>query len=459
MIRDKYLSAIAEKTLDRAKTILDKINLETCYGHVAAIYGLMVEVEGLLPGGASVGTHCDIQTNRGNDIRGQIVGFREEKALMMAFSALEGVGIGSKVTVFPLQSHVCVHDSWQGRVINAFGEEIDGGKPLLHGTNPIPLLNTPPPAHEKNRVGERMDLGVRALNTFVPSCKGQRIGIFAGSGVGKSMLMSMLARYAEADVNVIGLIGERGREVQEFIHDQLGPEGLKKSILVIATSDESPLMRRQAAYMTMAVAEYFRDQGKHVLLLMDNITRFAMAQREIGLSVGEPPTTKGYPPSVYSELPKLLERAGPGIGDGAITAFFTVLVEGDDHNEPVSDTVRGILDGHIILDRKIADRGRFPAFNILRSISRMLPNCHSAAENQILKEARKYLAIYDDMEEMIRLGAYRKGSDPDVDTAIAYHNSFEAFLGQDQAEQTSILESFDRLRSIVMPGITEAETE
>lgn len=453
------MSSIAEITRDRAKTILDKINLETCYGYVAAIYGLMVEVEGLLPGRASVGTHCDIETDRGIDIRGQIVGFREKKALMMAFSALEGVGIGSKVTVFPLQSHVCVHDSWQGRVINAFGEAIDGLKPLHHGTNPIPLLNTPPPANEKNRVGERIDLGIRALNAFVPSCQGQRTGIFAGSGVGKSMLMSMLARYAEADVNVIGLIGERGREVQEFIHDQLGPEGLKKSILVVATSDESPLMRRQAAYMTMAVAEYFRDQGKHVLLLMDNITRFAMAQREIGLSVGEPPTTKGYPPSVYSELPKLLERAGPGIGEGAITAFFTVLVEGDDHNEPVSDTVRGILDGHIVLDRKIADRGRFPAFNILRSISRTLPNCHSDKENLILKEARKYLAVYDDMEEMIRLGAYRRGSDPDVDTAIAYHDAFEAFLGQDQAEQTNISDSFERLRAIVMPQMTEAETD
>jgi flagellum-specific ATP synthase len=293
-------------------------------------------------------------------------------------------------------------------------------------------------------------LGVKALNTFLTMCRGQRMGIFAASGVGKSVLMAMLARSTEADVNVIGLIGERGREVQEFIEDTLGPEGLKRSVVIVATSDEPALMRRQAAYATLAVAEYFRDQGQHVFCMMDSVTRFAMAQREIGLSAGEPPTTKGYPPTVFGELAKLLERAGPGkTGKGFITGLFTVLVEGDDHDEPVADAVRGILDGHIVLERSIAERGRYPAINILRSVSRMLPHCNNDNENALITRARRLMATYEDMAEMIRLGAYRRGSNPEVDEAIHYHDALEAFLSQKPVEAFRLDEGYDELSRIL----------
>jgi len=276
------------------------------------------------------------------------------------------------------------------------------------------------------------------------------MGIFAASGVGKSVLMSMLARYTAADVNVIALVGERGREVQEFIVDTLGEEGLARSVIVVATSDEAALMRRQAAYTAMAIAEYFRDQGQHVLCMMDSITRFAMAQREIGLSAGEPPTTKGYPPTVFGELPKLLERAGPGEnGKGFITGLFTVLVEGDDHDEPIADAVRGILDGHIVLERSIGERGRYPAINILRSVSRTLPACNSEAENALIAKARRLMATYDDMAEMIRLGAYRKGSDTLVDESIHYHDPLEQFLSQKPAERSNLAEGYAALAKIL----------
>jgi flagellum-specific ATP synthase len=301
-------------------------------------------------------------------------------------------------------------------------------------------------------VGERLDIGVRAMNTFLPSCQGQRMGIFAGSGVGKSVLMGQFARHAKADVIVIGLIGERGREVKEFIAHSLGEEGLKKSVLIVSTSDEPALMRRQAAYMTLAVAEYFRDQGQQVLCLMDSVTRFAMALREIGLAVGEPTASKGYTPTVFSELPKLLERAGPG-REGQdpkyITGLFTVLVEGDDHNEPVADTVRGILDGHIVLDRSIAERGRFPAINLLKSVSRTLPGCHSGEENALIQRAKQLLATYENMAEMIRLGVYKVGSDPKVDEAIHHYDALEAFIAQPIETCKTIEESFDELRAIL----------
>jgi flagellum-specific ATP synthase len=276
------------------------------------------------------------------------------------------------------------------------------------------------------------------------------MGIFAGSGVGKSVLMSMLARNTDCDVSVIGLIGERGREVQEFIEDDLGEEGLARSVVVVATSDESVLMRRQAAYLAMTVAEHFRDEGQKVLCMMDSITRFAMAQREIGLSIGEPPTSKGYTPTVFTELPRLLERAGPGkVGSGSITGLFTVLVEGDNHNEPVADAVRGILDGHVVMERAIAERGRYPAINVLKSVSRTMPRCVPEDYLPILRKAKALMATFSDMEELIRLGAYRRGSDALVDEAIGRHEPMEAFLTQGKREATSLDEGYVMLANLL----------
>jgi flagellum-specific ATP synthase len=327
---------------------------------------------------------------------------------------------------------------------------LDGKGPLGQGDLPVPYRNSPPPAKDRTRIGPKLDLGVRAINTFLATCEGQRMGIFSGSGVGKSVTFSMMAKYTSAEIAVIGLVGERGREVQEFIEDDLGEEGLKKSVVVVATGDEPPLMRRQAAYLTMAIAEYFRAKDRQVLCMIDSVTRFAMALREIGLSAGEPPTTKGYPPSMYGELARLLERAGPGIkGQGAITGLFSVLIEGDDMNEPVADAARGILDGHIVMDRAIADRGRYPAIDILKSVSRSMPECLDGNQQRIVKRAKQLISTYEDMAELIRLGAYRKGSDPKVDEAIQYYDQIEEFLTQQKNDSTSIGAGFSKLAEIL----------
>lgn len=419
------------------------------YGQVAAVVGLMVEVSGV-EGVFSIGDHCDIIARAKRRIACEVVGFREERALLMPFGPLEGVSLGCRVEVGVSEPVLYPHIGWLGRVINAFGEPIDGKGPLPGGNHAYPVQNNPPPAHLRKRVGGKVDLGVRAMNTFLTCCRGQRMGIFAGSGVGKSTLLSMMARNTDAEISVIGLIGERGREAREFIEDDLGEEGLKRSVVIVATSNEPPLVRRQAAYTTLAVAEFFRDQNKDVLCMMDSVTRFAMAQREISLSVGEPPASKGYTPSVFAELPRLLERAGPGQeGQGSITGLFTVLVEGDDHNEPVADAVRGILDGHVVLDRAIAERGRFPAINILKSVSRTMPDCNTDAENAIVKRAKKLISVYDDMAELIRLGAYRRGTDPEVDEAIFYNGAIEKFLSQGKGEFTDLASCYAQLAQLL----------
>ena len=423
------------------------------YGQVAAVVGLLVEVAGV-EGVFSIGDHCDIVARANKRISCEVVGFREDRALLMPFGPLEGVSLGCRVEVGVSEPVIYPNDGWLGRVINAFGEPIDGKGPLPSGNKGYPVQNEPPPAHKRQRVGAKIDLGIRAFNAFLTCCRGQRMGIFAGSGVGKSTILSMMARHTEAEVSVIGLIGERGREAREFIEDDLGDDGLARSVVVVATSNEPPLVRRQAAYTTLAVAEYFRDRNKDVLCLMDSVTRFAMAQREISLSVGEPPASKGYTPSVFAELPRLLERAGPGQeGQGSITGLFTVLVEGDDHNEPVADAVRGILDGHVVLDRAIAERGRFPAVNILKSVSRTMPDCNTDEQNAIISRAKRMIATYDDMAELIRLGAYRQGTDPQVDEAIHYHKPIEEFLTQTKAEHTTLDECYIRLaRALEMPA-------
>ncbi|MEE8548805.1 MAG: flagellar protein export ATPase FliI [Alphaproteobacteria bacterium] len=435
------------KPLNSLLTNLTRIPEYHLYGRVTAVLGMLVEVGGVQRR-LSIGDRCRIAARGRRHLACEVVGFRDDHAILMPFGALEGVGLGCKAEVVDVEPVVSPTEKWLGRVVNAMGEPIDGRGPLPEGETAYPLRNRPPPAHARQRVRGKVDLGVRAINTFLTCCRGQRLGIFSGSGVGKSILLGMMARYTAADVNVIGLIGERGREVQEFIEDNLGEEGLARTVIVVATSDESPLMRRQAAYMTMALAEYFRDRDKDVLCMMDSITRFAMAQREIGLSAGEPPTSKGYTPTVFSELPKLLERAGPGCGRGSITGLFAVLVEGDDHLEPITDAVRGIIDGHIVLDRTIAERGRYPAIDILRSLSRAMPDCNTAEENAIVLRARKMLANYEDMAEMIRLGAYRVGSDAKTDEAIKYYPALEKFLSQERNDRSDLASGYAQLAAI-----------
>ena len=354
--------------LSRITADIDALDPRRFEGRVTGLSGFLVEATGpqeALALGARATIHGSQTT------RGEIVGFRGDRALLAPYDSIEAIRPGARVTLEGSAPMVRPSRAWLGRVIDCFGQPVDGAGPLPQGLKPRLVRAAPPSAHGRARVGDRLDVGVRCLNMFAALCRGQRMGVFAGSGVGKSVLMSMLARGAKADVIVIGLVGERGREVKEFIEDTLGEEGRARSVVVVATSDEAAARRRLAPHMACAVAEHFRDEGLDVLLLVDSVTRLAMAQREIGLSVGEPPTTKGYTPSVFAELPKLLERAGPGHeGEkGSITALFTVLVDGDDHNEPIADAVRGILDGHIVMERSIAERGRYPAVNVLKSIS------------------------------------------------------------------------------------------
>ncbi len=423
------------------------------YGRVVGVRGLMVEVAGPLHV-MSVGARVIIETAAKN-IPCEVVGFTGNNALLMPFAPLEGVRRGCRAIVTSVPGAVRPSAGWLGRVVNALGEPIDGKGPLLQGPSPYPFRSPPPLAHARRRVGAPLDLGVRALNAFTTCCRGQRLGIFSGSGVGKSVLLAMMARNVTADVTVIGLVGERGREVQEFLQDDLGEAGLARSVVVVSTSDEPALMRRQAAHETLAIAEYFRDEGKDVLVLMDSVTRFAMAQREIGLSAGEPPTAKGYTPTVFTELPRLLERAGPGTEQGTITGIFTVLVDGDDYNEPIADAVRGILDGHIVMERAIAERGRYPAINVLKSVSRTMPRAADQAYLPAIARARQIMATYADMEELIRLGAYRAGTSPEVDEAIRLHKPLEAFLAQGKEEATSLAEGYRRLAEIVAISETE----
>ena len=426
------------------------------------IAGLAVEVD-QLSSRVSVGDRLTLRARSGMDVPVEIVGFRGGTAQASAFASTDGLGPGSVAWMKLAQpvgvaglATLPVGNGWIGRVIDPLGRPLDGKGALPRGRSAHPVRANPPDATRRARLGARIDLGVRALDLFATCRQGQRLGLFAGSGVGKSTLLSMLARHAACDVAVLALVGERGREVREFIEDDLGAEGLARSVVVIATSDQPPLMRREAAYAAMTVAEHFRDQGKSVLLLMDSVTRFCLALREIGLSAGEPPATRGYPPSVFAELPRLLERAGPGLVHngqaGQITGLFTVLVEGDDHNEPVSDAVRGILDGHVILDRRIGEAGRYPAIDILRSLSRTVPGCLSPEEAALATRARGLLAVQAEMADLVRLGAYKAGSDARVDEALRLVPKLETLLRQGRHEFTSLNDSFTHLRDILGAG-------
>ncbi|MAI90515.1 flagellar protein export ATPase FliI [Ponticaulis sp.] len=415
-------------------------------GRVEALEGLRIEASG--PRSAlRLGALAHIGDPHGP--LAEIVGFRGDLAILLACEDSHAVYPGAKVFFQSEPSVLYPSEHWLGRVVDPFGKPMDGGPVLPRGSYAKPVDAPPPSAHMRTRIEERLHLGVRVMDLFTPCGRGQRLGLFAGSGVGKSTLMGMLAKGADADVIVIGLVGERGREVREFVEDALGADGLARSVIVTATSDAPAPARKRAAMSAMAVAEYFRDTGKQVLCLLDSVTRFAMAQREIGLAAGEPPTTRGYTPSVFAELPKLLERAGPGPkGTGAITGLFTVLVDGDDHNEPVADAVRGILDGHIVMSRQIGERGRYPAVDVLKSLSRLASQLQAPEEAELVTNVRRLVATYTDMEELIRIGAYAPGADKQTDRAIRLNEGLDEFLTQSYSDPTAPDAVFDALRQI-----------
>lgn len=405
-----------------------------------ALTGSIVRTEGLTASVAGfpapVGALVQIERQTGGPIDAEVIGFRDKETLIYPLSEMTGVRHGNRVRLVRTSRLLRVGNELLGRVIDARGQVMDGRPaPLL--TDRAALDRRPPAACDRPRIDAPLSTGVRVIDGLLTCGLGQRIGIFAGSGVGKSVTLGMMARYTSADVNVIGLIGERGREVNEFIERDLGPEGLARSVVIVATSDEPALVRVQAAQAATAVAEYFRDQGKNVLLIMDSLTRFAMAQREIGLAAGEPPATRGYPPSVFAMLPRLVERAGRS-PEGSITAFYSVLVEGDDTNEPVSDTVRGLLDGHVILSRKLAAQGHYPAVEVLGSISRLFSDITAPEVRAAAQVVRELLATYRDNEDLISIGAYRQGANPMIDAAIAMREEIQKFLRQAVEDRSSV---------------------
>ena len=420
----------------------------TTSGFISSIKGNVIETKGLSKF-SSIGSICQLETGTNKELLGEIIGFYSDIAVLLLYSTSQGVKLGTKVTILKNKNQIHPSTEWLGRTINGFGEPIDHKGELPQGDKIYEVCNDPVNPHQRNRVEEKFSTGIKAIDSFTPCCKGQRMGIFAGSGIGKSVLVAMLTKYSAADIKIIGLIGERGREVKEFIEDYLKGEDLKNTILVVSTSDDPPMMKKRAAKITLTLAEYFRDLGKDVLCVLDSVTRFATAQREIGLAIGEAQTSKGYTPSVFSELSKLLERSGPGICKGSITGFFTVLIDGDDFNEPICDAVRGILDGHLLLDRKIGERGRYPAINILRSVSRMVPQCNNAAENSLLSRAKSVLSTYNEMEDMIKIGAYKNGSNQEIDEAIKLYPLIEKFISQSIDEYTPLEESFKMLSDVL----------
>lgn len=416
------------------------------YGKIIRIVGLIVEARGIQ---ASLGTLCYIYPSSimEEPIFAEVVGFKEETILLMPYSDMRGIMPGSLITVSGVTNTFPMGKALLGRTLDAFGNPIDSKGPLY--TDEVrSIYSTPPSPLTRPRIQDMVDTGVRSINALLTLGKGQRIGIMAGSGVGKSTLLGMMARYTDATVNVIALVGERGREVMEFIEKDLGTEGVARSVILVATSDQSALLRMRAAYAATAIAEYFRDLGNDVLLMMDSVTRFAMAGREIGLAIGEPPTTKGYTPSVFAQLPKLLERTGRS-DKGSITGIYTVLVDGDDFNDPIADSVRSILDGHIVLTRELADSGHFPAIDVMRSVSRLRQDL---VPHDIIDDGRgllKYMSLYKQKEDMISIGAYTMGINPELDKAIELQGAINDFLTQDVNVKVSISESFDALRSLI----------
>lgn len=436
----------------RASELISKIDMIDTYkrfGKVKTVVGLMIESKGPE---SSIGDLCYIYAGgyKKTKIPAEVVGFKDENILLMPYYQVTDISPGSIVEATNNPLKVKVGNGLIGKVVNAFGNPLDESQ-LPKGLTFVPTDQSPPNPMKRLPINEKLEVGVRVIDSLLTVGKGQRVGIFAGSGVGKSTLMGMIARNTDADLNIIALIGERGREVKEFLDRDLGPDGLKRSIVIVATSDQPALMRIKAAYTATAIAEYFRDKGLNVMFMMDSVTRVAMAQREIGLAVGEPPTSKGYTPSVFAILPKLLERTGTN-DFGTITAFYTVLVDGDDLNEPISDTVRGILDGHIVLDRELANKGQFPAINVQKSISRLMNHLADPEHKGAASKLRDILTTYLNSEDLINIGAYKRGASREIDRAIALYPNIVNFLKQNVEDKVTIEQSVESLIKLVETG-------
>jgi flagellum-specific ATP synthase len=431
--------------LNRYHDCLENCHPIQAYGKVSRVVGFMVESLGPE---CRMGTVCDIFDKDGSrKFPAEVMGFKDNRVLLMPLEEIQGIGPGSRVVARQTQAYIPVGNHLLGRIIDGLGDPIDGKGPI-HSKVQYPIYATPINPLKRRRIDKPLDLGIRAINGLLTVGCGQRIGIFAGSGVGKSVLLGMIAKKTNADVNVIALIGERGRELNDFIEKQLGEEGLRRSVIIVATSDHLPLIRMRGAFIATAVAEYFRDQGLKVNLMMDSVTRFAMAQREIGLSLGEPPTTKGYTPSVFTLLPKLLERAGTSSTSGSITGLYTVLVEGDDANEPIADAIRSILDGHVVLTRELAMQGHYPAIDVSRSISRVMDDIVSEEHRDCARKLKSVLATYRKAEDLINIGAYASGSNPEIDYAIQMINPINAYLRQEVETTVSFQDSASELTAL-----------
>lgn len=420
--------------------------LDPCqtFGKVTKVVGLIAEGHGIK---APLGSVCYLLPMGHDPIPAEVVGFRDGACLFMPYSDMRGIGPGSLIQNAATPPHMPVGSALLGRAVDAFGDPLDGKGPILAETF-APLHREPPNPLERPRINEPLDVGIRSVNALLTLGKGQRVGIMAGSGVGKSTTLGMMARYTKADINVIALVGERGREVVEFMERDLGPEGMARSVLVVATSDKSPLIRMRAAYAATAVAEYFRDLGNDVLLMMDSVTRFAMAGREVGLAAGEPPTRGGYTPSVFAHLPQLLERAGKN-RKGSITGIYTVLVDGDDFTEPIADSTRSILDGHIVLTRELADLGHYPAIDVLKSISRLRSDITTKEAQTDGRALLRHMATFKRVEDMVNIGAYQRGANPEVDMAINMVGPINGFLRQLVEERESLDGAFKAMHELV----------
>jgi flagellum-specific ATP synthase len=439
---------------ERASAVVKRSSNYELRGSVVDVTGMIVEGNGpSVPVGTNVLIRAGMQ-----EIAAQVVGFKRDRVLLMPYEEIQGLSPEAEIRVSGAATQVMVSNGLLGRVVDALGNAMDG-LPLPSDGELVDLYRTPPNPLTRARITEPFDLGVRTMNAMLTMGQGQRMAIMAGSGVGKSTLLGMVAKHSHSDVNVIALVGERGREVREFIERDLGPEGLARSVVVVATSDQSPLKRIRAAFYATAVAEFFRDQGKKVVLMLDSVTRLAMAQREIGLAVGEPPSTKGYTPSVFAMLPRLLERAGTCEGKGSITGLYTVLVEGDDMNEPIADTVRGILDGHVVLSRKLAGKGHFPAIEVLESVSRVMPEVVLPEVIELANHTRDLIAIYRDAEDLITIGAYKPGQNPKVDRAVQLIDAINGFLKQKATEATGLEQSWVQLAEILTQKQGQAKVE